>query len=277
MTETHPTLAFIGAGNMAGSIIGGLVANGYPAGKITASDLNKDALAQLSRDTGITAATSNADAVANAQVVVLAVKPQVLRQVCEPLAALIAEEVLVVSIAAGINSQSLHNWLGASLKRAIVRCMPNTPALVQAGTSGLFATQHVSDVQRRQAEEILAAVGSVCWVESEAEIDSVTAVSGSGPAYFFLMIEAMIDAGIKQGLSRATASTLAIDTAFGAAKLAKHSDVDVAELRKRVTSPNGTTAEAIASFEKNQFRQIVDQAMTACADRSRELAEQLGN
>lgn len=276
MTDTQLHVAFIGGGNMAASIIGGLVANGYPASHITASDPNPETLSRLQATTGINTSNSNADAVRTAQVIVLAVKPQVLKTVCEALAADIPSGALVVSIAAGIPSASLQQWLGNRNDQAIVRCMPNTPAMVQAGSSGLFATASVSAAQRQQAETIMAAVGSVCWVDSEEAIHAVTAVSGSGPAYFFLMMEAMIDAGVSQGLSRDTATTLALDTAYGAAKLAKNSDVDVAELRKRVTSPNGTTAEAIASFESDQYRAIVERAMAACANRSREMAEQLG-
>jgi len=273
-TSAAPTIAFIGAGNMAGSIIGGLVANGHPSTNIIASDPTVGALQTLADTYGIQTTTDNAVAVKQSDVVVLSIKPQIMQIVCESIVDYISPETLTISIAAGINCASLKLWLHK--KQAIVRCMPNTPALVQAGASALFANKRVSEAQKTIAEHILAAVGTVNWVAAETDIDAVTAVSGSGPAYFFLLIEAMIDAGVKQGLSRETATTLASQTAFGAAKLALNSEVDVAELRRRVTSPNGTTAEAIASFEENDFRSIVENAMLACADRSRELAKELG-
>ncbi|WP_045827263.1 pyrroline-5-carboxylate reductase [Teredinibacter turnerae] len=277
MTDSQPIVAFIGAGNMAGSIFGGLVANGYSTQSIIASDPKPEALAKLQASLNIRTTTDNREALAAADIVVLAVKPQVMKAVCCDLAPHLKPGTLVVSIAAGISAASLHTWLGGSQDLALVRCMPNTPSLVQAGASGLFATPSVSDKQKQQAESIMAAVGSVCWVNDEEDIHAVTAVSGSGPAYFFLMIEAMIDAGVAQGLSKDTAARLALDTAYGAAKLAVNSDVDVVELRRRVTSPNGTTAEAIASFENNNYREIVADAMRACADRSRQLAEQLAD
>jgi len=263
---------------MANSIIGGLVATHYPPSSIVASDPSTAALEQLAAKTGIQVTADNAEAVKHAAVVVLAVKPQVMQVVCESLMDYIDDGCLIISIAAGIGRRSLKEWLSAGTKKklAIVRCMPNTPALVQAGASALHANKRVSDEQKRQAQDILSAVGTVNWVDNESDLDAVTAVSGSGPAYFFLLIEAMIDAGIKQGLSPETAAALATQTAYGAAKLAKSSEVDVAELRQRVTSPNGTTAEAIASFEQNDFHAIVDTAMQACADRSRELAKELG-
>lgn len=274
----YPCIAFIGAGNMAGSIIGGLVANGYPADNIIASDPNEEALQKLTDSTGAQMTTDNATAIKAATTVVLAVKPQIMQIVCESLVDYLAPNTLIISIAAGITCKSLKNWLRSDSNKQIpiVRCMPNTPALVQAGASALFANRWVNDTQRHQAQTILSAVGSVDWVESEANIDAVTAVSGSGPAYFFLLIEAMIEAGIKQGLPANIATTLATQTAYGAAKLALASDVGVAELRRRVTSPNGTTHEAIASFESNHFRKLVEDAMLACANRSRELAKELG-
>ncbi|SMF61056.1 pyrroline-5-carboxylate reductase [Alteromonadaceae bacterium Bs31] len=270
-------IAFIGAGNMASSIIGGLIANGYNKGAIIACDPNPSALENLSSSFGIATSTDNTAAVKQATIVVLAVKPQVMQAVCEPLASNLGDNSLVISIAAGIACSSLNLWLGGANKAlALVRCMPNTPALVQAGASALFANQQVSEQQKQQAEDILKAVGIVDWVNDEQHMDAVTAVSGSGPAYFFLMIEAMVAAGVKQGLSSETAAALAKQTAFGAAKLALQSDVDVDELRRRVTSPNGTTAAALASFENNQFTTVVEAAMQACAERSKELAKELG-
>ena len=278
--ESRAAIAFIGAGNMASSIIGGLIANGFAPSNIIASDPHAESLQALATKSGIIAASDNNEAVENAEVVILAVKPQVMGAVCEALADAIPASALIISIAAGITCGSLDQWLRGSRPdrsaRPLVRCMPNTPALVLAGASALYATAEVDVEQRAKAQAILAAVGTVDWVDSEADIDAVTAVSGSGPAYFFLLMEAMIDSGVAQGLTRDTATTLAFQTAYGAAKLAKNSDVDVAELRRRVTSPNGTTHEAITSFEKNGFRAIVDEAMVACADRSRSLARELG-
>lgn len=268
-------ISFIGAGNMANSIIGGLIAHGMPSESIFVSDPNEQNLNKVVQSYGVTATRTNAAAVEQSDVIVLAVKPQVMREVCTELAPHIPVGVLVISIAAGISCDSLARWLGNG--RAIIRCMPNTPALVAEGASALFANAATSGQQKEIANTILSAVGSVSWVEEEGLIDAVTAVSGSGPAYFFLVMEAMINAGVQQGLARETAESLAIQTALGAAKLARESDVDVAELRRRVTSPNGTTERAIAAFEEHKLGDIFAIAMKACADRSRELAIELGN
>ena len=271
---SHPRIAFIGAGNMAASLIGGLLAQGIPASHIRASDPGAEQRAKIAAEHGIELFESNADAIANADVVVLATKPQVLKQVSLALAPSLAPEQLIVSIAAGISCASLANWLGES--RAIVRCMPNTPALLRLGASGLYANAHVDASQRQLAEQLLSAVGLALWLDEEQQIDAVTAVSGSGPAYFFLLIEAMTAAGEKLGLSRAIAEQLTLQTALGAAHMASASDVDAAELRRRVTSPNGTTEAAIKAFQAGGFEAQVQQALNAAAARSAELAEQLG-
>ncbi len=267
-------ITFIGAGNMARSIIGGLIAGGHSAASITATSPIREELASLKNEVNIEVNTNNKEAISDVEVVVLAIKPQVMSVVCNEITPSLNKSTLVISIAAGINCTSLQSWLGA--EQPIVRCMPNTPALVGEGASGLFANAHTTNKQKALANAIMAAVGKVSWVEQENLIDSVTAVSGSGPAYFFLMMEAMIDAGIKQGLSKEVATTLTIQTALGAAKLAGQSDVDVAELRLRVTSPNGTTEKAIASFESTNLRKSVDDAMQACNQRAQELAIELG-
>lgn len=181
---------------------------------------------------------------------------------------------MLISIAAGITTQSLAQWLGED--QAIVRCMPNTPSQLRAGASGLFANARVSDGQKSIANSILGAVGIVQWVKDEAQLNPVTAVSGSGPAYFFLVMEAMIEAGVKLGLERECATELTLQTAMGAAMLAKSSDLEVAELRRRVTSPKGTTEQAILSFERDDIRGIVERAMGACSQRAQELSELLG-
>ena len=272
---TSPRIAFVGAGNMAASLIGGLRAQGIPADAIRASDPGAEQRAKISAEHGIQTFAQNADALANADVVVLSVKPQVMQSVCRDLAPHLDHAPLIVSIAAGISCDSLQRWLGPS-PQAIVRCMPNTPALLRQGVSGLFANAQVSDMQKQQAEQLLSAVGLALWLEEERLIDAVTAVSGSGPAYFFLLIEAMTAAGQQLGLPHETAAQLTMQTALGAARMACESTVDAAELRRRVTSPNGTTEAAIKAFQAGGFEQLVQQALNAAALRSAELAEQLG-
>ena len=266
-------IAFIGAGNMASSLIGGLRAKGLDAAQIRASDPGADTRAKVAAEHGIEVFADNAQAVANADVIVIAVKPQAMKAVCQDLRPHLKPHQLLVSIAAGITCTSLLNWLG---EQPLVRCMPNTPALLGKGVSGLYATAAVSSEQRQQADELLSAVGLVVWVDQEAQIDAVTAVSGSGPAYFFLLIEAMTDAGVKLGLTREVAEQLAQQTALGAAHMAVGSDVDAAELRRRVTSPAGTTEAAIKSFQASGFEAMVEKALSAAAHRSAEMAEQLG-
>lgn len=271
MSKTR--IAFIGAGNMAASLIGGLRAKGLDAAQIRASDPGEETRARVAAEHGIAVFADNADAVKDADVVVLAVKPQAMKAVCEALRPHLAPHQLVVSIAAGITCASLNNWLGA---QPIVRCMPNTPALLRQGVSGLYATAQVSAAQRQQALELLSAVGLALWLDEEQQLDAVTAVSGSGPAYFFLLIEAMTAAGEKLGLPREVAAQLTLQTALGAAHMAVASDVDAAELRRRVTSPAGTTEAAIKSFQAGGFEALVEKALEAARHRSAEMAEQLG-
>ena len=266
-------IAFIGAGNMASSLIGGLLAKGLDAAQIRASDPGAEARAKVAAEHGIELFADNAQAIQDADVIVIAVKPQAMKAVCQDLRPHLKPHQLLVSIAAGITCASLLDWLG---NQPLVRCMPNTPALLGKGVSGLFATADVTAEQRQQAEQLLSAVGIVVWVDSEAQIDAVTAVSGSGPAYFFLLIEAMTDAGVKLGLPRDVAKQLAEQTALGAAHMAVASDVDAAELRRRVTSPAGTTEAAIKSFQADGFAATVEKALSAAAHRSAEMAEQLG-
>jgi pyrroline-5-carboxylate reductase len=267
-------IAFIGAGNMAKAIIGGLLAEGYAPSQLIAAGPRRETLDKVQQEFGIDITTDNAAAAAAADVIVLAVKPQMLKEVSIALKDALAHKPLVISVAAGITTESLGAWLGED--QAIIRCMPNTPSQLRAGASGLFANSHVSDGQKSVANTILGAVGSVQWLDQEDLINSVTAVSGSGPAYFFLFMEAMIDAGEKLGLSRECATELTLQTALGAAMLAKNSECDVAELRRRVTSPKGTTEQAINAFEQEKFRETVLTAMTACADRAEELSALLG-
>jgi len=271
MSKTR--IAFIGAGNMAASLIGGLRAKGLEAAQIRASDPGEETRARVSAEHGIEVFADNAQAIDGADVVVLAVKPQAMKTVCEAIRPSLKPGQLVVSIAAGITCASMNNWLGA---QPIVRCMPNTPALLRQGVSGLFATAQVSAEQRQQAQELLSAVGVALWLDEEQQLDAVTAVSGSGPAYFFLLIEAMTAAGVKLGLPADIAAQLTLQTALGAAHMAVSRDVDAAELRRRVTSPAGTTEAAIKSFQANGFEALVEKALGAAAHRSAEMAEQLG-
>ena len=271
---SHLRIAFIGAGNMAASLIGGLRAQGMSAAQICASEPGAEQRARISAEHGITVYESNQQAISGADLIVLAVKPQIMKAVCLALAPHLQANQLIVSIAAGISCASLNNWLGP---QPLVRCMPNTPALVRQGVSGRFANAQVSATQREQAEQVLSAVGMVLWLDNEAQIDAVTAVSGSGPAYFFLLIEAMSAAGVQLGLTPETATQLSIQTALGAARMAVSSDVDAGELRRRVTSPNGTTEAAIKTFQAGGFAALVENALTAAATRSVELANELGN
>ena len=269
---SNTQITFIGAGNMASSLIGGLRQQGVAAQQIRASDPGAAQRQSLQENFGIDTYSDNGLAVNGADVIVLAVKPQILRMVCERLAPLLNEQQLIISIAAGISTASLSQWLG---ERAIVRCMPNTPALIQQGVSGLYANAQVNQLQRQQAQQLLSAVGLAVWLDDESLIDAVTAVSGSGPAYFFLLIEAMTQAGIKLGLPASTAALLAKHTAQGAANMACQSTVDAAQLRQQVTSPNGTTEAAIRTFEQGGFTALVDAAVHSAAHRSQELAQQL--
>jgi pyrroline-5-carboxylate reductase len=268
-------IAFIGSGNMATSLIGGLITEGYLPHAITACDTNADALKKMEAQFGINTSTDNVKAAANSNVIVLAVKPQILKSVALDLALSVSNnpnKPIVISIVAGITAASLCRWMGS--RTAVIRCMPNTPALVQEGVTGLYANRFVSDNQKDVAEGLMRGVGSVIWVNSEELIDAVTAVSGSGPAYFFLLMEAMVDAGVKQGLSADQASQLTLQTALGAAKLAHTSSVRIAELRHRVTSPGGTTEAAIEAFEAAGFRAIVERAVIACSERSKAMGDE---
>lgn len=258
---------------MASSLIRGLIAKGIAAQSIWASDLDNGKLQLLARDCGIQTG-SNSDIAKNANVIVLAVKPQVMRDACMALAADLGDrEVLLISIAAGITSAHLESWFGESA--AIVRCMPNTPALVGMGASGLFANGAVTEEQKQLAQEVISAVGFATWVDADSDIDIVTAISGSGPAYFFLFMEAMQTTATKMGLSEDLARALTYHTAAGAAALAQHSEDDIATLRHNVTSPGGTTEQAILQFESGDLRGLVAKAINAARTRSLELAKEI--
>ena len=266
-------ICFIGAGNMASSLIGGLIANGRAPADITACDIDPNQLAGLGAQFGIMTSTDSLAAARDAEVVVFAVKPQVMPAACTALAELPREPAqLFVSIAAGTPAAAIDNWLGGD--RAIVRCMPNTPALLQLGATGLYANSRTDEAQCRLAESLLQAVGVVITVDEEAQLDAVTAISGSGPAYFFYFIELLANAGVKLGLPPATAARLARQTALGASTMALGDDV--VDLRARVTSKKGTTEQAILSFQANDLERLVDEATAAAANRAGELALELG-
>ncbi|MGZ8158047.1 MAG: pyrroline-5-carboxylate reductase, partial [Methylobacter sp.] len=240
------------------------------------SDINPDTLTALKHDLNVNTSADNDDVINAADVVVLAVKPQTLSAVAQSIAALVQQkQSLVVSIAAGINQNSLSRWLGADT--AIVRCMPNTPALVLTGATALHANDKVTAEQCDLAENILRSVGIALWVDDEAELDAVTAVSGSGPAYYFLLMEAMEKAALELGLSQDTARLLVQQTALGAAKIALESAESPEQLRKRVTSPGGTTQRAIETFEQGGFTELVSKALHAARDRSIEMSKQMEN
>jgi pyrroline-5-carboxylate reductase len=268
------TLGFIGGGNMAASLIGGLVADGYAPRHILVSDPQGDRLAALSARYGVRSAATNAEVAGRADLLVLAVKPQVLQQVCEDLAPAVQQHrPLVLSIAAGVRESALQRWLGEGL--ALVRTMPNTPAMIQAGAIVLHAGPGVSTTQRNLAESVMRAGGLTLWVKKEAQMDAVTALSGSGPAYFFLVMEAMEEAGVDLGLDPESARLLCIQTALGAARMAMESSEPPAELRRRVTSPGGTTERALELFEQGGLRELFAKALTGARDRSEELSRML--
>ncbi|MBF6057803.1 MULTISPECIES: pyrroline-5-carboxylate reductase [Thiomicrorhabdus] len=271
----NATICFIGAGNMAKSLIGGLLSSGYATSKIIATDPTEAQRQALTQHFGIHSYANNAEAAVLADIIVLAVKPQLLRVVCNELKdALTDKKRLIISVAAGIRSEDINHWLGGA--QPIVRTMPNTPALIQTGASGLYANPAVSTDQKSQAEHIMRAAGLAVWVDEEDQLDTVTALSGSGPAYYFLFMEAMEEYAQTLGLDAKTAHLLTMQTALGAAKMVMESHQDCQTLRANVTSPNGTTERAIQHFEAAGLKQTVGGAMQAAYDRAKQLADELG-
>lgn len=268
-------IAFIGGGNMARSLIGGLIGDGYDKDRLWVSDPDAQRLGQLANHFGVHTTQSNGEAVQNADTVILAVKPQALHDVATQISGDLDDtRHLVISIAAGIRTGALEAWLGETLP--IVRAMPNTPALVQSGATVLIANPMVSKGQRDAAETVLRSVGLVLWVLDEAQMDAVTALSGCGPAYFFLVMECLENAAQKLGLPDTLTRLLTLHTAFGAAKLALESEEDSATLRARVTSPGGATERAIQVLQQANLQSLFDEALGAAQQRSEELADQLG-
>ena len=273
--QNKSIIGFIGAGNMAYALIKGLVNNGYGAENIKVSDLDESLLSSRNVELGIETFTDNSSLVVACDVVVLAVKPQVMSSVCKGLNKAIKPSHLFVSIAAGIRASDICRWLGDDY--ALVRTMPNTPALVQQGATGLFANDLVTESHKAIVVSVLSAIGDCFWVNEEKLIDAITAISGSGPAYFFLMMQSMTQAGIALGLDQETASALSVKTALGASVMAANSAENPKQLRANVTSPNGTTQAAIESFQDQNFEGIVANATRAAFDRAHELSIQLGD
>ena len=267
-------IAFIGGGNMARSLIGGLIGAGMRRGMIAVGEPDATLASRLIHDFGVVATADNEAAVRDTPVWVLAVKPQVMKSVCESLrSAAQRERPLVISIAAGIRVGQVERWLGGG--GAVVRCMPNTPALIGAGANGLCANARTTAVQRGQAEQIIATVGTTRWIVDEALMDTVTAISGSGPAYFFLLVEALEEAAVAQGMPRDTARALAAQTCLGAGRMLTEAGAAPAELRQRVTSPGGTTQAALEAFAAGGFNDTVARAVAAATRRGHEMSAQL--
>jgi pyrroline-5-carboxylate reductase len=270
------TAAFIGGGNMGGALIRGLIARGLPAQKISVGEAHQARRIELANELGVLVTADNREAAQGADVVVLAVKPQDMAGTVQPLADVFAQRPpLVVSIAAGIRVTDIEGWCGPGV--AVVRAMPNRPALNGAGATALFAPPAVREPHRALAAQVMGAVGTTTWVSDEAAIDVVTALSGSGPAYFFLLAELLTDAAVNLGLDRASALELAIQTLYGSGRMARESDGDLARLRAEVTSRGGTTEAAVRSFEASNLRGIVAAAVSAATERGREMAQAFGD
>ena len=266
-------ICFVGGGNMASAIIGGLLEAGYvQPEKLRVVEIDADSRDRLQREFGVQATTELAQGVEGSEVVVLAVKPQQLREVATQLAPLLKGQ-LVVSIAAGVRAADLGQWLNS---RNVVRAMPNTPALIRKGVTGLYALKGVCLGHKAIANKILDAIGKSVWLDDETQMDALTAVSGSGPAYVFYFIEAVQQAGRELGLTEEKSRELALETFAGAAELAKTGNDDVSTLRAKVTSKNGTTERALLSMEADQVRQHIVKAVHAAAERSKEMGDELG-
>lgn len=266
-------ITFIGGGNMASALIGGLLQQGYSPAQIRVVEISAEGRDKIKREFNVEAVAKLAEGVVNSDVILLAVKPQQLSFVAQELAALLGNH-LIISIAAGIRATDICRWMGHHER--VVRAMPNTPALIRAAVTGLYALPGVSAEERHTAEAVLAAVGSVLWLEREELLDAVTALSGSGPAYVFYFIEAMQKAGQELGLTEPQVRLLSLETFLGAAGLASQSDENVAALRARVTSQGGTTERAIQSLEKDGVKNAVIRAMHVANQRSRELGDEFG-
>ncbi len=268
-------ITFIGGGNIARSLVSGLLAADYDANTIWMADPDQERLNELNRRFSVNTTSNNSEAVNDSHVVVLAVKPQILHDVCIEIKPEIQKnQPLIVSVAAGVGTQSICQWLNC--EPPLIRTMPNTPAAIGAGATALFATPTVSLEQRSLAESLMRSVGITVWVDRESLMDTVTALSGSGPAYFFLVMEMLEQTAIEQGLDPEIARLLTLQTAFGSAKMALESDIHVSELRQHVTSPGGTTEQAINALEEGRIRELFTTALGAARLRSEELSVAMG-
>jgi pyrroline-5-carboxylate reductase len=274
--STSPTISFIGAGNMASAIIGGMLDSGFKAANIWVSAPDDNHLQSIRKQFGVSVTTDNRYCAEQADMVVLAVKPQVMASVCSDIAPVVQNtRPLMVSIAAGLEASTLDEWLGGGLP--LVRVMPNTPSLVGKGAAGLYANDQVKEKQKTMVESVFNSIGSALWVEDESLLHAVTALSGSGPAYFFLMLEALEEAATDAGIAGETARALAIQTMAGAAEMAGRSEHDPGQLKRNVMSPGGTTEQAIQTFEEGGMRDLVKKAYSAAYKRSGEMAKELAN
>ncbi len=265
-------ICFIGGGNMATALIGGLLGQGFDAAQISVVEINAENRARLQSEFAVRAVKTPGEGITGSQVIVFAVKPQQLHEVARQLAPQLSGQLLI-SIAAGIRALDLARWAGSE---SLVRAMPNTPALIQSGITGVYAMPAVSDEQREQAQRILSAVGETLWLQEEAMLDAVTAISGSGPAYVFYLIEALQRASVELGFTDEEARRLSIATFLGGSKLAAASKEEVSVLRARVTSKNGTTERALFSLAEHHVSDHIVQAAQAAAARSREMGDELG-
>ena len=266
-------ITFIGGGNMASALIGGLLQQGYAATQIRVVEISAEGREKIKREFNVAAVAELAQGVSGSDIILLAVKPQQLSAVAQQLAPLLKNQ-LIISIAAGIRAADISRWLGGYAH--VVRAMPNTPALIRAAVTGLYALPGVSAEQKQNAAAMLAAVGSVLWLEREELLDAVTAVSASGPAYVFYFIEAMQQAAMELGLNETQSRQLSLETFLGTAKLASQSNEDVAALRARVTSEGGTTERAIQAMGNADIKQKIVRAIRAASERSRELSDEFG-
>jgi len=276
--NTTQKIAYIGGGNMATALIEGMLKRGLPAQDLHVIDINPEVQSRW-RSRGLSVGSDIDEQLAHSNIWVLAVKPQQLAEVVARAKSYLRQDTVVVSIAAGISLKTLSHWLGSAQQpwALVVRAMPNTPALVEKAMTGLVATEPVSEVQRSQIETLFAAVGEVTWVQSDAGIDAITAVSGSGPAYVFRFIEAMMAGGQHYGFSEAQAKQLTLATLAGAVELARQSDEPVSVLRERVTSKGGTTQAALDVMNQGQFFETVVKAMQAAHNRAGELSKEFGD
>jgi len=274
--KTSPSIGFIGAGNMASAIIGGMLDNGFQAGNIWVSAPDDNHLQSLRTRFGVSITTDNRYCAQQSDIVVLAVKPQVMATVCQDIAPVVQNtRPVMVSIAAGLTAETLDQWLGGGLP--VVRVMPNTPSLVGKGAAGLYANAQVNPEQKGAVLAVFESIGQALWVDSEDQLHGITALSGSGPAYFFLILEALEQAATEAGIEASTARTMAIQTMAGAAEMAGRSEHDPGQLKRNVMSPGGTTEQAINALEKGGLRDLVKTAFNAAYERSQDMSKELAD